>query len=135
MTRLLSCLLATLAAGTTAIAGSKYAYTVTDLGLLPDAFSTVPLAINSNGVIVGWGQGPQSQTRAFIWDSTSGLQQIPSPAGYAYNVARDISNTGVIAGHAKISILSSERAWRIQGGNFEWLGSLVPGGFSEAWSC
>jgi probable HAF family extracellular repeat protein len=135
MTRSLSCFIVLLAAGSTAVAGTEYPYTVTDLGLLPDAFSTVPLAINSDGVIVGWAQGPQSQTRGFIWDAKSGITLIPNPAGYAYSVARDISDTGVIVGHAKISILSDERAWRIQGGNFEWLGSLVANGFSEAWSC
>lgn len=135
MTRSVAWFIVLLTAGSTAVAGSGYPYTVTDLGLLPDAFSTVPLAINSDGVIVGWAQGPQAQTRGFIWDATSGITLTPNPDGYAFNVARDISDTGVIVGHAKISILSAERAWRIQGGDFEWLGSLVPNGFSEAWSC
>jgi probable HAF family extracellular repeat protein len=116
-------------------AGSDYPYTVTDLGLAPEAFSTVPLAINSDGVIVGWAQGPQAQTRAFIWDAESGLTLIPNPDGYAFSVARDISDTGVIVGHAKVSILSDEHAWRIQDGEFQWIGSLELDGFSEAWSC
>src|SRR5262245_29790340 len=94
-----------LTVGNRAVAGVDYPYTVTDLGLLPDAFSTVPLAINSDGVIVGWAQGPQSQTRGFIWDAKSGLTPIPNPDGYEFSVARDISDTGVIVGHAKIGIL------------------------------
>jgi probable HAF family extracellular repeat protein len=135
MNRSLSCLVVLLMAGSSALADSDYPYTVTDIGLLPDSFSTVPLAINSDGVIVGWAQGPQAQTRGFIWDAKSGITLIPNPAGYAFSVPRDISDTGVIVGHAKTSILSDERAWRIEGGSFEWLGSLVRNGFSEAWSC
>src|SRR5688572_21138499 len=102
MIRSLTSFIVLLTAGSTAMAGSDYPYTATDLGLLPDAFSTVPCAINSDGVIVGWAQGPQAQTRGFRWDAKAGITLIPNPEGYAFSVVRDISDTGVIVGHAKI---------------------------------
>lgn len=120
---------------TSAFAGSSYPYTVVDLGSVQNSFSTVPRSLNANGEVVGWVQGPQSQTRAFMWSASGGIQELPSPSGYDYNIARGISATGIIVGHAKIGILGTERAWRIQNGNFQWLGSIVPNGFSEAWGC
>ena len=122
-----------LIAGTSAWAESPY--TVVDLGRLPDAFSTVPLAINSNGEVVGWCQGPGANTRAFLYTAGGGIQEIIAPAGHDYNVARDISDNGIIVGHAKIGILGTEHAWRLQNGQLQMLGSLQPNGFSEAYGC
>lgn len=58
-----------------------------------------PMAINSQGGVVGYYTRPGSSPHAFRWSRTSGMTDI-APATTAQSRAYDISDTGYIAGWA-----------------------------------
>lgn len=68
-----------------------------DLGMLPGGDYAVPTAINSAGLIVGYGSGADS-THAVAWsaDSPQSVQDLGVVAGSAY--LTDVSDRGTIVG-------------------------------------
>ena len=102
-------------------------YSVHDLGRLPGAFTTQPMAINDNGEVVGYTQGPFTQLRAFVWRSGQGLVEIPPPPGYNESQATDISDNGIIVGAAKNGLEGLPRAWRLTGGKYFLLPETLDG--------
>ncbi|MCJ7544725.1 MAG: hypothetical protein MUP47_09230, partial [Phycisphaerae bacterium] len=76
-----------------------------DLGTLGGVESTGHAnGINENAQVVGWvGDEWEVHARAFIWDSASGMSQIPAPdppAGYYYRYWPDaINDNGVVLLH------------------------------------
>lgn len=55
--------------------------------------------INNLGQVVGDGD----QHRPFVWDSTSGIQALPTLSGFGYHYARAVNDSGVIAGYGRDS--------------------------------
>jgi probable HAF family extracellular repeat protein len=66
-----------------------------DLGTLPGAAHSAAFAINDLGQVVG-----DSGGRAFLWTSTTGMQELPSLPGHPSSQALAISEAGHIAGTA-----------------------------------
>jgi hypothetical protein len=92
-------------------------YSIVDIGRIPDSHVTVPLAMNNDGHVVGWGQGPGAQVRAVLWTPETGIREFPLPPGFTWGYATDISNTGIIVGTAYNGIGANEaRAWRWKNG-------------------
>lgn len=94
-------------------------YTVTDIPLVPGAFNTVPIAINDQGVVVGWAQfsGGGFFLRAWRWSAEDGLTLLPPPPGAMSDRygASDINALGVIAGDGGYD---SGLAWRFENGTY-----------------
>ncbi|MET0555022.1 MAG: hypothetical protein ABW221_18410 [Vicinamibacteria bacterium] len=98
------------------------AYTVTDVGTIPGTHVSVAFAINNAGQVVGWGQGPGSQVRPFLYTPGTGIVELPLPEGFSEGYATDISNNGIVVGMAKNGLAANEaRAWRMVGGVIELL--------------
>lgn len=116
-------LLCAMALAAPAAAGQPAAYTAVDIGRLPDTFSTVPWGMNNSTHIVGWGQGPQTQVRPFLWTPQTGIMEFPLPPGFTWGYATDISDTGVIVGTAYngLGTANQARAWRFINGAHELL--------------
>jgi probable HAF family extracellular repeat protein len=111
-----------------AAAAQTTTYAVVDLGRLPDAFTTQPLAINDRDEVVGYTQGPQTLLRAFVWRPGQGLVELPPPPGYTDNRATDISDDGqVITGAAQNGIAGMPRGWRFRNGAYELLPETLDG--------
>jgi uncharacterized membrane protein len=116
-------LLAFLVSGTpSAVEPGGTVYSVAEMGLIPDAHVTVPLALNNDSHVVGWGQGPGAQVRPFLWTPQDGIAEFPLPPGFTWGYATDISNSGIIVGTAYNGIGANEaRAWRWVNGVHELL--------------
>jgi probable HAF family extracellular repeat protein len=98
------------------------AYTVTDVGKIPGTHVTVAFSINNAGQVVGWGQGPASQVRPFLYTPGTGIVELPLPPGFSEGYATDISDNGIIVGMAKNGLAANEaRAWRMVDGVIELL--------------
>jgi probable HAF family extracellular repeat protein len=98
------------------------AYTVTDVGTIPGTHVSVAFAINNAGQVVGWGQGPGSQVRPFLFTPGTGIVELPLPPGFSEGYATDISDTGIVVGMAKNGLAANEaRAWRMVDGVIELL--------------
>jgi len=99
-------------------AGQTIEYTVTDLPMVADA-STVPLAMNDQGAVVGWAQyyGGDFYLRGWHWSADQGLTLLPPPPGAMSDRYRavDINNLGVISGDGGGD---SGRAWRFEDGAY-----------------
>ncbi len=102
-------------------------YTVTDLPPVPGAFNTVPIALNDQGVVVGWAQfsGGGFFLRAWRWSPDEGLTLLPPPPGAMSDRygAGDINNLGVITGDGGYD---SGQAWRFENGAYT-IVDLLPG--------
>ena len=73
-------------------------YTLTDLGGYSEAYD-----INNNGQVVGYNSsGGWGNKRAFLWDSTNGMQDIGTLGG-AVSIAYGINDFGKVVGSAQIS--------------------------------
>ncbi len=105
-------------------------YTITDVPLVPGAFNTVPVAMNDQGVVVGWAQfsGGEFFLRGWRWSADEGLTLLPPPPGAMSDRygAADINNFGVIAGDGGFD---SGQAWRFENGTYTIVGALpgLPG--------
>jgi probable HAF family extracellular repeat protein len=106
-------------------------YQVEDLGTLPGDFSSVATAINADGDVVGWSQGP-SGTRAFLFTDETGMVALPGPPNRPVAFARAISDTGFVVGTASTGGTDIGHAVRWQAGVPQDLGTLGTGLFSEA---
>jgi len=106
-------------------------YVVEDLGALPGDASSVAWAINANGDVVGWSQGPNG-TRAFVYTSL-GMASLPGPPDRPRTLARDINDAGSVVGTANSGGTDLGHAVLWQSGNVQDLGTLGTGTFSEAW--
>jgi probable HAF family extracellular repeat protein len=95
--------------------GQMSQYTVTEIGRLPGAFSTVPFAMNNHGDVVGFCQGPGTIVRAFIYHPGAGISEIPPPPGFAESRAADITDTGLIVGAAMNGLTDPPRGWILLG--------------------
>jgi probable HAF family extracellular repeat protein len=73
--------------------------TVTDLGALPGAATTVGRAINDAGVIVGESLVPPVGFRAFVWQDGI-ITALPNMPGGTESYAFEINNRGQIVGAA-----------------------------------
>ncbi len=108
-------------------AAATVEYTVTDLPMVPDAFSTVPIAVNDAGVVVGWAQysGGEFYLRGWRWSADEGLTLLPPPPGAMSNRYRAtyINNPGVIGGDGGGD---SGQAWRFENGSYT-IVDLLPG--------
>jgi len=121
--------------GTVTPALAQATFVVEDLGTLPGDSSSIAWAINANGDVVGWSNGPAG-TRAFVFTSATGMVELPALAGRPRSVARDINDAGVIVGSANAggTDLGHAVMWDALGRtSVQDLGTLGTGSFSEAW--
>ena len=108
-------------------------YVVEDLGALAGDTSSVALAINADGDVVGWSMG-QAGTRAFLYTKAHGMVALPGLPDKPQSVARDINDAGVIVGSANAggTDLGHAVLWS-DGSVVQDLGTLGTGFYSEAW--
>ena len=80
-------------------AGQIGPYTITDLGLIPGAWSCVPEAMNNSGEAVGWANmsGVGGGVRAFLWTPAEGMVQI-GPSDMTNTWAVDVTDSGLVLG-------------------------------------
>ena len=115
-----------------ALPAAQAGYVVEDLGALAGDTSSVAWAINENGDVVGWSQGPAG-TRAFVYTNAGGMVALPGLPNKPRTVARDINDAGVIVGSANAGGTDLGHAVLWSGGSVQDLGTLGTGYFSEAW--
>ena len=120
-----------LAQATTSTAPPPASYTVQDLGALAGDSSSVGLAINEIGDVVGWSMGANG-TRAFVFTDAVGMVALPGLANRPRTVARDINNAGVIVGSANAGGGDIGHAVLWSAGAIRDLGTLPGGYYSEA---
>lgn len=78
-------------------------YTITHLSNLGESFTmSRPLGINEKGQVVGWSMSRSGQYRAFLWDSTNGIQDIGDLGG-GNSMATGINDAGQIVGSSRDS--------------------------------
>lgn len=111
---------------------AQASYVVDDLGVLDGDTSSVAWAINANGDVVGWSNGPAG-TRAFLYTDATGMVALPAPPGRPRTVARDINDAGVVVGSANAGGTDLGHAVVWSGRGVEDIGTLAAGSFSEAW--
>lgn len=90
-----------------------------DLGTLPGDTSSRADAINDQGTVIGASEGGGSGTRAFVWTSSGGMQDLGTLAGGAgtgYAEAFGINNSGVVVGEAGSSLGTRAFIWTAAGG-------------------
>ena len=112
---------------------AQESYVVEDLGALPGDSSSIGWAINENGDVVGWSNGAQVGTRAFVYTDADGMVALPGLPNKPRTVARDINEAGVIVGSANAGGTDLGHAVLWSGGSVQDLGTLGTGSFSEAW--
>ena len=84
-----------------------------DMGALGGVVS--PMAVNSQGVTVGFYVGPGGLPQAFRWSPTTGMTDI-APAATLQSRALDISETGYIAGLAHYESIDRQAIrWNLDG--------------------
>ena len=113
-------------------AGAQTAFVVEDLGALPGDTGSVAWAINAQGDVVGWSNGPAG-TRAFLFTDAGGLTALPGLPDRPRTVARDINDAGEIVGSANAGGTDLGHAVLWSGGSVADLGTLGGGAYSEAW--
>jgi probable HAF family extracellular repeat protein len=113
-------------------AAAQTGYVVEDLGTLPGDDSSVALAINENGDVVGWSTGPAG-TRAFVYTTAGGMVALPALSNRPRSLARDINDAGLIVGSANTGGTDLGHAVLWSGGSVRDLGTLGTGSYSEAW--
>jgi probable HAF family extracellular repeat protein len=111
---------------------AQASYIVEDLGALPGDTSSIAWAINANGDVVGWSNGPNG-TRAFVFRSLGGMVALPGLPDRPRTVARDINDAGDVVGSANAGGTDLGHAVLWRGGAVQDLGTLGPGAYSEAW--
>lgn len=112
-------------------ARAEVRYVVEDLGTLAGDSSSIAWAINADGDVVGWSNGPAG-SRAFL-HSRGGMVALPGLPDRSRTVARDINDAGVIVGSANAGGTDLGHAVVWNGGSVVDLGTLGTGSFSEAW--
>ena len=70
-----------------------------DLGIVGNALESRGRDINNNGQVVGFLPTSTGSTRAFLWNSTSGMQELTGSS----NSALSINNNGVAVGFFKVN--------------------------------
>jgi probable HAF family extracellular repeat protein len=113
-------------------AEAQTGFVVEDLGALPGDASSVAWAINAQGDVVGWSNGPAG-TRAFLFTDAGGLTALPGLPDRPRTVARDINDAGEIVGSANAGGADLGHAVLWSGGTVADLGTLGTGAYSEAW--
>lgn len=109
-------------------------YYITDIGTLGSEAQSRAYAINDYGQVVGYSgviQGPEEGRRAFLWDSTNGMQNLGTLGGN-HSEAYGINNAGQVVG--RTTVPSSEgdvRGFLWENGSMNDLGTLA-GGWTEA---
>lgn len=71
---------------------------VFDIGTLPGGDHTSAQAINSKGLVIGFGNTKQSERRAFIWSKKSGIKEIGVLPGNTMSDAIAINSKGDVVG-------------------------------------
>ena len=108
--------------------GATVEYAVTTLNGPANTESVVPWGINESGAVVGWiVLSGDPLTKAFLWTDGTGLTILPTPPGEDDYIARDISDTDIIAGGSEFGL-----AWIYQDGQYTILGTLPGTLTSEA---
>lgn len=108
-------------------------YTLTNLGLPPNADSAVGVRMNNLGHVAGWsqyfGQGEPS-LRGWVWTPQDGFTVLESPPGFFLGRFRamDINDNGVVGGDGGFDI---GLAWRLEGGVYTVTGGVegMPGAY------
>ncbi|HET9846985.1 MAG TPA: HYR domain-containing protein [Candidatus Dormibacteraeota bacterium] len=98
-TATISASLSSTASTSMVVLAATAAYTVTDLGMLPNAISTAPHAINSNATVVGVSGSDESGTgHAFVTSQSAGIQDLGTLPGNSFSSANGINDAGTIVG-------------------------------------
>lgn len=73
-----------------------------ELPFLPNAYwnQAEAMAVNDDGVVVGWGTDDRGFKKPVRWDSARRIEQLPVLAGGKYGVVNDVSSSGVMVGEA-----------------------------------
>ena len=111
---------------------AQASYVVEDLGVLPGDSSSIAFAINANGDVVGWSNGPNG-TRAFVYTTARGMVALPGLPTRPRTFARDINDVGDIVGVANAGGTDLGHAVLWRNGVVQDLRTLGTGAFSEAW--
>ncbi|MDH4274049.1 MAG: DUF1566 domain-containing protein, partial [Gammaproteobacteria bacterium] len=100
------------------------------LSVLPNSTYSEGYDINDNNVVVGMVVDAASNSRAFRWQSATGMQDLGTLGG-AHSVARSVNNAGVIVG-AAMNAASQYRAFVYQNSQMYDLNNYVslPSGWS-----
>src|SRR5947209_2092318 len=75
-------------------------YTVTDLGTLPGDSESEARGISNVGQIVGTSSG-QSGSRAFLWNTSTGMQSLGTLDGDADSQAFAVNDSGQVVGASR----------------------------------
>ncbi len=109
-------------------------YYITDLGTLASDPQSRAYGINNTGQVVGYSgvvQGPEEGRRAFLWDSTNGMQSLNTLGGN-HSEAYEINNTGQVVGRSTLPSGEGDvRAFLWEGSSMIDIGTLG-GGWTEA---
>jgi len=112
---------------------AQASYVVEDLGSLPGDDSSIAWAINANGDVVGWSNGPNG-TRAFVYTNGGMMVALPGLPDRPRTLARDINDVGDVVGTASAGGTDLGHAVVWVAGSIRDLGTLGTGSFSEAWA-
>jgi len=109
-------------------------YYITDLGTLASDPQSRAYGINNTGQVVGYSgvvQGPEEGRRAFLWDSTNGMQSLNTLGGN-HSEAYGVNDAGQVVGRTTLSSGESDvRGFLWENGSMSNLGTLA-GGWTEA---
>lgn len=87
-----------------------------ELPMPPNLFHSSSNAINDAGFVVGSAHDTEPQpavSTSWIWTKTGGLQTLPKPS--FFSAAKDINNTGLIAGWGRLKGFARGVTWPIFG--------------------
>jgi probable HAF family extracellular repeat protein len=105
---------------------------ITDLGTLAGGFSSLPGGMNAGGQVVGGADTATGASVGFLWDETSGMQELPTLGGTTF--ANGINAGGTIVGRSEVVRFRSH-AFRLRPGlPIEDLGTLPGGSISSAYA-
>lgn len=113
-------------------AAHAIAFSVTDLGILPDLDNSVPYDINKTGQVVGMAYSVGKPRTAFFWSPSTGMQNLGIPSGGLESAAESINDSGQVAVAVRVAMsLWSTFLWSSSAGMQKFAGELTKQYFCE----